>query len=185
MFRELTEGGVMPKRTQSRRFHKIAAHLTLGASLALTTAWAQRPPRPPPAPKPVVDEYLLLGNATRGGGEPMVAVDPTNPDNIIAVAMGSLQVLPGYRAPVTAGMTDKYHEVAHSTITWLGVTNDGGTTWKVSQLPILSGNFTRCPDPFAGVTKTGVLIAGCEPRETTGSFFGESADIVSFDHGKT
>ena len=170
---------------QSRPLHKIAAHLALGAALALDVAWAQRPPQAPPPAKPVADDYLVLGNATRGGGEPMVAVDPTDPNNIIVVAMGSLQVLPGYHPPVTAGMTDKYHEVSRSTITWLGVTHDGGTTWKVSELPILSGNFTRCPDPFAGVTRTGVFIAGCEPRETTGTFFGESADLVSSDHGKT
>lgn len=172
-------------RNASRRRHRGLVYLTLGASLVLSTAWAQRPPMPPPTPKPVTDGYLVLGNATRGAGEPMVAVDPTNPDNIIVVGMGSLQILPGYHPPVTAGMTDKYHEVPWSTITWLGVSNDGGTTWKVSRLPILGGKFTRCPDPFAGVTKTGVFIAGCEPREATPPFFGESADVVSSDHGKT
>ncbi len=31
-------------------------------------------------------EYLLLGDATRGAGEPMLAVDPTNPKNIVAMA---------------------------------------------------------------------------------------------------
>lgn len=170
---------------QRHRFHKGAAHLALGASFVLSSAWAQMQLTPPPAVKPVVNQYLVLGNATRGSGEPMVAVDPTDPDNIIVVGMGSLQILPGYQAPVTAGMTDKYHEVAESTITWLGVTNDGGTTWKISQLPILNGKFARCPDPFAGVTKTGVFIAGCEPRETVQPFFGESADVVSTDHGKT
>lgn len=139
----------------------------------------------PPLEKPVTEEYLLLGNPTRGAGEPMVAVDPTDPRHIIAVAMGSLQILPGYKAPVSAGMTDKYHEVANSTITWLAVTHDGGVTWKVGELPILSGKLTRCPDSFAGVTKSGVFLAGCEPRETEGEFFGMSAVVISKDHGDT
>ena len=40
------------------------------------------------------EEYLLLGDTNRGAGEPMIAVDPTNPKNIIAVAMASLQQVP-------------------------------------------------------------------------------------------
>src|SRR5215469_5900734 len=138
-----------------------------------------------PPVAPISEEYLLLGNSTRGAGEPMVAVDPTDPRHIIAVAMGNLQILPGYKPPVTAGMTDKYHEVAGSTITWLAVSHDGGTTWKVGALPIIAGKLTRCPDSFAGVTKDGVFLAGCEPRESEGVFFGMSAVVVSTDHGDT
>ena len=94
------------------------------------------------------EEYLLLGNANRGAGEPMVAVDPTNPNNIIVVAMGSVQQLHG--KPSTQGSTNDYHEVANSTITWLAITHDGGVTWDVKELPILSGKLTRCPDSFCG-----------------------------------
>jgi hypothetical protein len=131
------------------------------------------------------EEYLLLGNASRGAGEPMIAVDPTNPNNIIAVAMGSLQQLHG--KPSTQGSTNDYHEVAHSTITWLAVTHDGGVTWDVKELPILSGKLTRCPDSFADVTKDGVFIAGCEPRETASDpdYWGMSALVVSTDKGQT
>ncbi|MDE2135268.1 MAG: exo-alpha-sialidase [Alphaproteobacteria bacterium] len=146
------------------------------------------------------DEYLLLGNATRGAGEPMIAVDPTNPKNMIAVAMGSVQHLGTKDAPAkeaaayrsifstdpaqhVEGMTDAYHAVPSSTITWLAVTHDGGNTWKIGELPILSGSFTRCPDPFAGVLPDGTFLAGCEPRETNGQFFGKSAVLVSHDHG--
>ena len=45
-------------------------------------------------------------------------------------------------------------------------TSDGGRTWKHFVLPILEGKRTRCPDPFAGSTKDGILFIGCEPRET-------------------
>ncbi len=174
-----------------------------GAGLFCAAAVAQGAGEPQGASLPGTfksDEYLLLGSATRGAGEPMIAVDPTNPKNMIAVAMGSVQHLGTKEAPEkeaaayrslfsidpaqhVAGMTDAYHAVPNSTITWLAVTHDGGDTWKVSELPILSGNFTRCPDSFAGVLPDGTFLAGCEPRETGGQFFGKSAVLVSHDHG--
>lgn len=128
---------------------------------------------------------MLLGNANRGAGEPMVAVDPTDPNNIIAVAMGSVQQLHG--KPATQGSTNDYHEVAKSTIAWVAVTHDGGVTWDVKELPILSGKLTRCPDAFADVTKDGVFLAGCEPRETATDpgYWGMSAMVVSHDKGRT
>ncbi len=146
------------------------------------------------------DEYLLMGSATRGAGEPMIAVDPTNPNDMIAVSMASVQHLGtadstllearGYAAIFNAdprqhfdGLTDAYHGVPRSTITQLAVTHDGGDHWKIGELPILGGTFTRCPDPFAAVLPDGTFLAGCEPRETGGQFFGKSAVVVSHDHG--
>ena len=148
------------------------------------------------------DEYLLMGSATRGAGEPMIAVDPNNPNDMVAVSMASVQHLgiedaalleaKGYAAIFNAdprqhfdGLTDAYHGVPHSTITQLAVTHDGGDHWKLSELPILGGAFTRCPDPFAAVLPDGAFLAGCEPRETSGQFFGKSAVVVSHDHGAT
>jgi hypothetical protein len=133
--------------------------------------------------QPASEEYLLMGDATRGAGEPMIAVDPTNPKNIVAVAMGNLQRLGGEAA--TGNMTDAFHAVADSTITWLAVTHDGGNSWKVGELPIRTGKFTRCPDSFVAVTADGTFLAGCEPRETTGDFYGTSAHVISTDKGDT
>lgn len=93
------------------------------------------------------EEYLLLGDATRGAGEPMIAVDPTNPKNIIAVAMGNLQQIRGENGQISGAAA--YQAVPKSTITWLAVTHDGGITWKISELPILRGKFQRCPDSLA------------------------------------
>jgi len=167
----------------------IVAGLTVTAlGFAVTGIWAQRGQRGPRIPAPTFksEEYLLLGNPMRGAGEPMIAVDPVDPKNIIAVAMGNLQQPEG--KPVTENGTDAFHHITKSTITWLAVTHDGGLNWDVSELPILSGKLTRCPDSFADVMKDGTFIAGCEPRETMTSdpdFFGMSALVISHDHGKT
>jgi len=154
-----------------------------GPSAPQSTAAPEATAAPPPAA--TSEEYLILGDATRGAGEPMIAVDPTDPNNIIVVAMGNVQQLHG--KPATRGSTNDYHLVAGSTINWLAVSNDGGVSWQVSELPILSGNFTRCPDAFADVTADGTFIAGCEPRETHSSpdHFGMSAYMMSTDKGQS
>lgn len=172
-----------------KRIRRIGPLAMIGAGLVLAASATsgQRPTGPPAPPLPAYpsEEYLLLGNATRGAGEPMIAVDPTDPRHMIVVAMGNLQQLHG--KPATQGSTNLYHLVPRSTINWLAVTHDGGITWEIGEQPILSGRFTRCPDAFAEVTKDGVFIAGCEPRETESGpdFFGMSAVQVSTDKGRT
>ena len=161
----------------------LIAISAVGFAQADPDAEDQRP-KTSAAVQPVSDEYLLLGNVTRGAGEPMVAVDPTNPNNIIAVAMGNIQQVGGKAA--TQNSTELYHSLPGSTITWLAVTHDGGASWSVGELPILSGKLTRCPDAFADVTKDGTFIAGCEPRQTIDpDDFGMSAMMMSADKGKT
>ena len=154
-------------------------------ALATGVLWAQRggggPAEPTPLPKS--EEYLLFGNALRGAGEPMVAVDPVDPRHVIAVAMGNLHLIDGKH---TTG-NSAHHGVANSTINWLGVSHDGGQTFAVKEQPILSGRLTRCPDAFADVMKDGTFIAGCEPRETASGpdYYGMSALMISRDHGNT
>jgi len=138
------------------------------------------------------EEYLLLGSATRGAGEPMLAVDPTNPENIVVVAMGSLHRLSG--APISRTMLNEYHATPFSTIPLLAVTHNGGRTWKTGVLPILGdysvgdwqkARFTRCPDPIAAASEDGTFFAGCEPRTTQGQDFGGSYMLISKDKGNT
>lgn len=151
---------------------------------------AEQPPpgfRPAPIPpKPISDEYLLLGDETRGSGEAQFVIDPTDPKTIVATGMGTWQIMPGCEAP-DVNCKD-FHNFPYSTLPVSAITHDGGRTWEHFILPILSGKFTRCPDPFAGATKDGILIMGCEPRETDPvkmDPFGEAAVVVSYDHGKT
>jgi len=100
----------------------------------------------------------------------MIAVDPTDPQNIVVTAMGGLYGAP--RGP-------------RSTIPWLAVTNNGGVSWKIGELPILDGAYPRCPDPVTEVTKEGTFIAGCGPREIYGSQIGTSAIMMSADKGQS
>ncbi|MDE2261990.1 MAG: exo-alpha-sialidase [Gammaproteobacteria bacterium] len=129
------------------------------------------------------EEYLLIGDSMRGGGEPMIAVNPTDPKNIVVVAMANVQELGG--EPLHENGTDAFHAAPYSTVTRIAVTRNGGVTWKLDNLPILSGRFTRCPDAFVAVTQRGEFLAGCEPRETSGGFLGESALVISTDKGRT
>src|SRR5262245_50469757 len=124
--------------------------------------FAQRGQRGAPVQAPLFksEEYLLLGNPTRGAGEPTVAVDPVDSRHIIVVAMGNLHQPEG--KPVTSNATEVFHHITKSTVTWLAVSHDAGLNWKISELPILSGKLTRCPHSFADVMKDGTFIAGCE-----------------------
>ena len=36
------------------------------------------------------EEYLLMGDGMRGGGEPQIAVNPLNPKNIVVTSMANL-----------------------------------------------------------------------------------------------
>lgn len=41
------------------------------------------------------EEYLLIGDAVRGAGEPVIAINPKDPDNIIVGAMTNLHFVEG------------------------------------------------------------------------------------------
>ena len=125
------------------------------------------------------EEYLLLGDANRGGGEPMIAVDPTNPKNIVVDAMASLQQLP----PEDVGRARE--TIPRSTITTLAVTHDGGITWEFGELPMLSNVYQRCPDPIMYVTKEGTFLGGCESITTVSGGSSASMLMVSPDKGES
>ena len=54
-----------------------------------------------PAPTYKSEEYLLIGDAIRGSGEPVIVVNPKNPNNIIVGAMATLHYVEG--APLGVG----------------------------------------------------------------------------------
>jgi hypothetical protein len=167
-------------------------HALIIAALVLMGLTAQA--RAQAAASPKSEEYLLLGDATRGAGEPMLAVDPADPQNIVVIAMGSLHRLSD--APVSRSMVNEYHATPLSTIPLLAVTHNGGRTWQTGVLPIMgehhvdgeegpTARFNRCPDPFAAASKDGAFFVGCEPRTTVGEDFGGSYVLISKDQGNT
>jgi hypothetical protein len=163
------------------------AHLsTLGAalSLILCSANAQvtrgaadlgiRPDR-----EVLPEQYLLLGDATRGSGESQVAVNPTDPNNIIVAAMSVMNSDEG---------RFEYNELefkrtTRAVITQFAVTHDRGLTWSVIEDPMRAYYHRyRCLDPFAAFTPTGTAIVGCEAqRPTSFDEAQQTADLIS--HG--
>src|SRR4051795_10144079 len=55
----------------------------------------------PAAPKS--EEYLLLGSPNRGAGEPIIFVNPKDANNMIVVAMATLNRLPSGETPIPRG----------------------------------------------------------------------------------
>src|SRR5436190_17697997 len=142
---------------------------------------------PPQSEEFKSDEYLILGSPNRGAGEPMVFVNPKDSNNIIVVAMATLNRLPtgetplprgrgaagGPTAPGTAGappaadpartaLRIKELSTPDGSRTDIAVTNDGGKTWQFSEdnfRKMFSKN--RCSDSFAGAGPDGTLYLGC------------------------
>ena len=131
----------------------------------------------PEAPKS--DEYLLLGNPNRGAGEPILFVNPKDSDNIIVVAMATLNRLPTGEAPLGRGapggggaapangggrtpLRIKELSTPDGSLTEIAITRDGSKTWEFSEdnfRKILGKN--RCSDSFAGAGPDGTLYMGC------------------------
>jgi hypothetical protein len=116
----------------------------------------------------VAEEYLLLGDPNRGAGEPWVAVNPKNPDNIVVTAMATLNRLPSGEAPVRTDSPDftalriKELSVPDGSITDIAVTHDGGRTWVFATDDFRrSFGTNRCSDSFAGAGTDGSLYIGC------------------------
>lgn len=161
-----------------------------------------------PVDSPKSEEYLLLGSPNRGAGEPFIVVNPKDHNNIIVVAMATLNHLPSGESPIPQGQPGavelrvKELSVPDGSRTDIAVTHDGGKTWTFGEdniRKILSKN--RCSDSYAGAGPDGTLYMGClayldlgdagfadgysplngEPRNPGGG----SAIAWSVDKGKT
>src|SRR5438128_215534 len=84
--------------TQKRSWSAIALGLALLSATALFSQTAQ-----PGTEAFKSDEYLILGSPNRGAGEPMVFVNPKHSNNIIVVAMATLNRLPSGEVPLPRG----------------------------------------------------------------------------------
>ena len=178
----------------------LAGAMTLAGTAALS--W-----QTPSAAVPPSDEVLLLGSANRGAGEPIIFVNPKDSNNIIVVAMATLNRLPGGEIPVPRGTPEatalrvKELSTPDGSRTDIAVTLDGGKTWSFSEddfRAVLAKN--RCSDSFAGAGPDGTLYMGClaylnrgdadfdmgyAPNGEPRNMHGGSAIAWSMDKGKT
>jgi hypothetical protein len=165
--------------------------------------------------QPKSDEYLLLGNVNRGAGEPIVFVNPKDPNNIIVTAMATLNRLPSGEVPIqrfNPGGPPKINPAAtqlrikelstrDGSRTDIAVTQDGGKTWTFSadKFRKFFGK-NRCSDSFSGAGPDGTLYMGClaylnrgaedyadgyAPNGESRVYHGGSAIAWSTDKGKT
>lgn len=127
--------------------------------------------------EPKSEEYLLLGSPNRGAGEPIIFVNPKDPNNIIVTAMATLNRLPTGEVPISrfnplnpgggvnpaaTQLRIKELSTPDGSRTDIAISNDGGKTWVFSE-----DNFrkffgkNRCSDSFSGAGPDGSLYMGC------------------------
>ena len=140
----------------------VAAPLLMGSLLACAPASAQ-------ASQHASEEYLLLGSPNRGAGEPWVFVNPNDPQNILVVAMATLNRLPSGEIPIVPRGTPaatalriKELSTPDGSRTDIAVTHDGGSTWSFTEDNLRKiYNKNRCSDSYAGASQDGTLYIGC------------------------
>ena len=91
-------------------------------------------------PASVSEEYLLLGSANRGAGEPFIVANPRDPQNLIVAAMATLHWLPSGETPIIPRGTPeatllrvKELSTPDGSRTDIAVTTDGGKTWTFTE----------------------------------------------------
>ena len=112
------------------------------------------------------EEYLLIGNADRGAGEPVIAISPTDPNTIIVGAMANLNYVEGeplgvgqQRVSVEARV--KYRNTPGTSITTFALSHDRGRTWTFfndTWRDYFKMNGTA--DAFVGTGTDGTLFIG-------------------------
>src|SRR2546429_2424788 len=156
---------------------------------------------------PKSEEFLLLGSPSRGAGEPIIFVNSKDPNNILVVAMATLNRLPTGETPIPRGTPEavqlriKELSTPDGSRTDIAVSHDGGKTWTFSEdnlRKIYDKN--RCSDSFAGAGPDGTLYMGClaylnrgaadyaqgyAPNGEAHFYHGGSAIESSKDAGKT
>jgi hypothetical protein len=149
------------------------------------------------------EEFLLLGNSVRGAGEPMIAINPKNPNNIIVGAMANLHYVEGQPSWGGRGLSQAviipYRNTPDSSISIYAISNDRGRTWR-----FIEGDFQKVDkmngtaDAFVGGGPDGTMYIGAMsffPLNATeemkkneadpGLLYGYTDFEVSKDEGKT
>lgn len=148
----------------------IGAASALGQSLSVHEADAK------PDTELVPEQYLVLGDATRGSGESQVAINPANPNEIAIAAMGVLNQNDGKFEHKEL----EFQRTPRATLVRFAVSRDRGLTWNIFEDPMRAYYHRyRCLDPFAAFTPDGTMILGCEAHFPTNLGEAEQIDAVN------
>src|SRR4051794_5880580 len=114
------------------------------------------------------EEFLLIGDAVRGSGEPVIVVSPKNPNIIMVGAMANNHYVegaplggpnPGDRISVEARV--KYRNTPGSSISTYAISYDRGKTWRFFNDPFRDfDKMNGTADAFVGAGKDGTLFIG-------------------------
>jgi hypothetical protein len=153
-----------------------------------------------------IEEFLLMGDANRGAGEPVIAINPTHPDNIIVGAMANRHLVEGSPfgstvKPVGPDTILAYRNTPEASISRYAISHDGGRTWEFIEDPFRQAfKMNGTADAFVGAGPDGALYIGAMaffPRDPTpeilaqehepdpGMLFGGSKLAWSQDQGRT
>lgn len=112
------------------------------------------------------EEYLLIGSAVRGGGEPVIAINPKDPNNIIVGAMANLNYVEGEplgtgKERVSVEARVKYRNTPGTSISSYAITYDRGRTWRYFDDPFRDYfKMNGTADAFVGTGADGTLFIG-------------------------
>jgi len=154
------------------------------------------------------EEFLLIGNAVRGAGEPVIAINPRNPDNIIVGAMANNHYVEGqargplgFGGPPVANYRNVYRNTPGSSISTYAISYDRGRTWQYFDDPFRDFfKMNTTADAFVGAGPDGTLFIGAmnffpqnatplmlqlEKEPDPGLLYGTIDIASSTDQGKT
>ena len=121
------------------------------------------------------EEFLLIGSATRGAGEPIIAIDPKDVNTILVGAMANLHHVEGQKLLVTGGGFDpesliNYRNTPGSSISTYAISYDRGRTWQYFDDPFRDyDRMNTTADTFVAAAPDGTLFIGAM------SFFPQNA----------
>lgn len=152
------------------------------------------------------EEFLLIGNAVRGAGEPVIAINPKDPNNIIVGAMANDNYVEGeplgigqQRVSIQARV--KYRNTPGASISTYAISYDRGRTWRFLDDPFRDYfKMNGTADTFVGTGADGTLFIGAmnffpqnasplqlelEKEPNPGLLYGAIDIASSSDGGKT
>jgi hypothetical protein len=121
------------------------------------------------------EEFLLIGSATRGAGEPIIAISPKDPNIILVGGMANLHCVEGQKLIVTEKGFDPesliaYRNTPESSISTYAISYDRGRTWRLFDDPFRDyDRMNTTADVFVAAAPDGTLFIGAM------SFFPQNA----------